>query len=782
MQPNEARNCFRRAVELSVDTTEAIYALLDLARTDKERKDELQFVERELIQQVVQGHGLLSFLELARPILEPEKLLSNLRIAHTERPDLWHAWSALVSQLRHLGQLDEARDLAQKATARFPHLPLVWLELATVHQWRGEADGEIQALERAFGISPAWSRSAITLAEALERHDRLEDARGVYQRALRHSPQDAQIHAFHGRLLWRLREQEAAFAAIEQALRLAPGYDWPWSMLMEWAGACGNPGRAEEFSRVLTRERPGEMRVWLMLARVLRDSAALSERLDAVAKAVELDPLSTEAWNLKAELLAGAECFNEAIRACQEGEEVCTSQVHILRGRRAWIEACRRQYPEAVRLMREVLAENSSYTWGWNQLAAWLVELGQIEEAAAAIEQLQRLCPRDPWVYRQLGFLRLKKKDQRGAREAFAKALRLAPGDVYSAQNIFDLQLQANDLQGAAATLRVMEIHQPGVRTLASQALLHLRAGEYSSGESAFEKLCVAPDPDPWPLEAVADALKRAGRAERANKILRDALKIPFCNPQAGAAYVRLCTSQKQAFRAVSCFMRFKPGELQRRAAAPLVQGLAQLQSRRLLQWLIWLRRDVLARDDAAWGWVGYACLNLKWRKKAIRWLSDWQSRANVEPWMVFNLCAALRHHGRYDEANALARYVLEHWEHREGSADMRLFLALEEALAGDVPRANEHLEKVVAREDSAYDLDLLALAKALVEFQQAPTAERPARFEAVRQKLTTHFTAGRLGQSMKDVRRSFRRTGRFLALNGGGWRARLWFARKLLW
>ena len=120
VQPNEARNCFRRAVELSVDTTEAIYALLDLARADKERKDELQFVERELIQQVVQGHGLLSFLELARPILEPDKLLSNLRIAHAERPDLWHAWSALVSQLRHLGQLDEARDLAQKATARFP--------------------------------------------------------------------------------------------------------------------------------------------------------------------------------------------------------------------------------------------------------------------------------------------------------------------------------------------------------------------------------------------------------------------------------------------------------------------------------------------------------------------------------------------------------------------------------------------------------------------------------------------------------------------------------------
>jgi hypothetical protein len=249
-----------------------------------------------------------------------------------------------------------------------------------------------------------------------------------------------------------------------------------------------------------------------------------------------------------------------------------------------------------------------------------------------------------------------------------------------------------------------------------------------------------------------------------------------------GAVYVRLCTIQEQAFRAVSCFMRFKPGELQRRAAAPLVQGLAQLQSRFLLQWLLWCRREVLARDDAAWGWVGYACLNLKLRKKAIRWLSDWQSRANVEPWMVFNLCVALRHYGRWEEANRLANHVLQHWGHREGSADMRLFLALEEALAGDVSEANEHLHKAVPRSDSSYDQDLITLAKALVEFQQVPLAERPGQFRTVREPLARRFTAQHLAQSSRDVRRSFRRAGRFFAQNGAGWRARWWFLRKQVW
>ena len=382
------------------------------------------------------------------------------------------------------------------------------------------------------------------------------------------------------------RQQEAAFAAVEQALRLAPGYEWPWNLLKEWAGACGQQDRAEKVSRLLTRERPGEMRVWLMLARVLQDSAAVSERLNAVEKALELDPCSAEAYDLKAELLTGTECFEEAIRVCEKGESACTSNAHFLRGRRAWIEARRRQIAEAVRLMRLVLAENASYVWGWNQLAAWLLEQGAADEAATALEQLQRLCPRDPWVYRQLGWLRLKREDQKGAREAFAAALRHAPTDIYSAHNIFELQLQAGDLEGAAAALHVMETHQPGVRTFAAQATLHLRTGEYSTADSAFENLCASPDPDSWPVDAVTDAFTKAGRTAEARKILRNALKKPSCNPQVGAAIIRLCMGRKQAIRAVSHFLRFKPGELQRRAAVPLVQGLAQLEAGFLLRTL----------------------------------------------------------------------------------------------------------------------------------------------------------------------------------------------------
>ncbi len=781
-QVPDACTCLRKAVELSVDNTYAIHSLIELAHTDNERRDELLFIERELIRQVVQGDGLLVFLDLARPLVEPDKLLKILRRAHAERPDLWHAWSALISQAGHTGQLHEARDLAREAVQKFPHLPRLWLDLASVHQWCNEPDEETAAAEHAFEMNPAWTQSALAFAGALERRGRMDQAQQVYERALKHSDSDAQLHAFHANLLWRQRQKEPAFAAINQALRLAPGYDWAWGLFIDWANSCGEPGRPAEFSRALAGERPGEVRCWLIVARVLNHTAAMPERLAAVEKALELDRHLTEAWDLKAELLAEDERFDDAIRACEEGAAVCTAEVYMLHGRRAWVEARRRQLPEAVRLMRKVLAENVSYAWGWNQLALWLMEQEATADATAALERLLQLRPREAWVHRQLGSLRLKAGDRPGAQKAFSKALELAPTDAFAAQNIVDLQLQAGELENAAATLRLMEMHQPGARTLAYEIFLHLRTNDRTASIRAFEKLCSLPDPDGWPVDAVTEAFRRAGRSARASKILKRALKRPSCNPQAGAALVRLQLDERWDYAAVWQFMRLKPGEIRTRAATPLMRGLAQLKSGMLFRWVFWRRRGALSSDDMAWGQTGYALISFGRMKEVAHWLSDWRQRQGVQPWMLFNLCLALRHLGRYEEANSLARHVLETLGHREGSADLRLFLAVEDALAGAIQDALQHLEKVVVREDVLHDRQLVALARALVEFQQCSAAERPGKFRKLRSGLEEKFSAWKVWRAMKDVRRTFRRSGKAFVQRGAGWRARLWFGWKLNW
>ncbi len=392
-QPREALRHFRLALELSVDNRDALNALLALASTDTERKEELAFIRQQLIRQVVTGDGLLLFVELARPFVEPEALLGDLRQAHRERPDLWHAWAALVSQLCRVNRLDEALEVALEATKRLPHLPRIWLELAMVHQCRKEHNKEIAAAERAFEINPSWGDSAVALAEAYERIGQFksDDARRVYERALQHSANDPQLHARYGDFLWRQGLKQPAFDAVQRAITLEPGYEWAWDLLRSWAGRCREPERTEKLARALSVERPNDFRVWLALARVLSEPNAMRERLNAVERALELRPRSTGAWDLKAELLAIGERFDEAVRTCKTGAATCPQDVHVLHARHAWIEARRGPAPEAIRLMRTVLAENATYVWGWYQLAQWLAEQNQLAEAALALDTLLRL-------------------------------------------------------------------------------------------------------------------------------------------------------------------------------------------------------------------------------------------------------------------------------------------------------------------------------------------------------------------------------------------------------
>jgi tetratricopeptide (TPR) repeat protein len=448
----------------------------------------------------------------------------------------------------------------------------------------------------------------------------------------------------------------------------------------------------------------------------------------------------------------------------------------MLRGRQAWIESARRRRGAAIERMRAVLAENSAYTWGWHQLATWLMEEHDLGEAEQALEQLRRLLPRDPWVLRQMGLLRLHRHDDAGAIAALRDAFQADPLDVVAARNLFDLQLKAGDLEGAGETCRAMQLQQPGAYTTLAELLLRLRATDWTSARDLLAALAADPDPDGGPLETAVGAFQHAGRGREAMRILRQAIRRPQAHPATGAAVVQMLLTTGRLWAATRFAAGLPEGESFQRAAPMLLQRLGNAKSRRLLHSLLGRRRSDLRANIDCWGQTGYALVTTGRMRAAVEWMADWRERPQVQPWMLFNLCLALRHLGRYAEAGEVARHVVNTWSHREGAADMYLFLAVEEALEGSVERAREYLALVSTRANNQHDQRMLALAKGLVELRAAGPGHKRAAARSALRSMRSFFDPVDFAFAQKDERRTVQRAGAVFRREAPGLATSWWF------
>ena len=768
-ESDDAHKAFCRAIELDVDNTPAIRLLLQIAPTDAARRKALDFVGEQLLRQVVLGDGLLAYREQAQAVVEPQQLLRFLRDAHRERPDLWHAWAALVMQLGEAGLLDEALDVAAKAVARFPHLPVLWLDLAQIHRWRNEPEQETDAAGRAFEMEPAWDYAAITLMDALERREKFQEAGAVCERAIAHQPGSSALLLRHAALLWRQHETERAFEKVESALKIFPGFVRAWQLLGEWSGTNGTPDRVTAFARQLAAGQPGEADAWLNLARTLNRKTDEAEWEHAFERAIALNPRSPETWDAKAELLANAEEFDAAIRVCEEGVAHVTHDAHILRGRHAWVEAARQNHTDAMRLIKSVLNENQGYAWGWSLLARWQLEQGAVDDAQKSFDTLRSLNPHDTWTNKQLAFIRFNKGDREGGVDLLKNVLLIDPADIEAAHALFDARLEMDDLAGAGDTLRVMRAHQPGTAALVPEIRLKLKQSAKCDPEAEFEQICLSPDANPWSMNAAYEALAQAKRRSLMKRVLKRALKQQPCNPHAPTIFARLLLDQRAAFRTTLFFLRLPEGEPMRRAAEIVLDGLAEQRRSLMMRLIVRSRGKMLARHDECWGHVGRAFIVLGRMRGAVRWLADWRTRANPQPWMLTNLCIALRHIGKYGEANAVATFAVARWEHMEGAVAMHLYLALDHAISGNAKEAQNHLRYVEAQPDAFHEERLLILAKALTAFLETPAEERRRAVGAFKRAVSAHFGMLRILHMEKDLQTTYEKAVRTLIREGGG-------------
>jgi tetratricopeptide (TPR) repeat protein len=757
----EAKEAYRAALRISVDFEAAASELVRLCASPAERRAELAFLHQELVRQVIFGEGVLTYRQVARDTLEPAELLETLREAVAARPDLWHAWTALVRHLVEMDRLDEAAERGREATGRFPLVPPVWLALAQVFQLRGDAKGERETLEQAVKISPSWSVPSRELAGALERAGEFEKARAVLEKASGRSPLDPYNHGGLALMLRRLGDKEGALARLERAVKLEPGYEWAWSTLLEWAGELGRPELPERLARELAESRAGEARSWVTLARSLAGPDRLEERLRALRKAAALEPRDLEPRDLEATLLAEAGRFDEAL-------EVCSREPSILelRGRAAWIEARRGDRAKAIGKMKELVAEDPSYAWGWAQLTEWHRAAGDDPAYLEAARMLVRLTPQSETALGFLGEAKLRSGDRKEAKALFLRSIEVEPAYGFGGLQLLDLLLEDGETEEAERVAGLLKVHIGGPYVAAREVRVELLKGRRDAAAAKLRELCLLPGDDRWPFEHAVGAMTKAGAGREAREALRASLSDPNTNPEAAWVWAEhaLQSGPASAFRRELRALEGRIG-FWAEAASAYLERLGERRDVWRLRWFVHRNRERLRERALSWGTAAFAMQSTDAHALCVRWMEGWERREGVKPWMLLNLVCSLRALGRDAEAVRAGRAAVAMPE--EGTtARHRLWLAFDEALRGDARKAASEARR---NDDPAHHAYYRFLAKLVCALEAASDFGAAAAELGEARKVFPAFRHDAV------MRRAYRSAVRKIGGARGGWGGWLW-------
>lgn len=529
---DDAREQYRAALRLSVDNDLAIAELMQLAPGRPERREELDRVERELRRQPHLGDGLLAWHGHAAHTLEPEEVHRALQEMLDTRPDLWQTWSAMVLQLLNMERFPEARALVEQAIERFPLLPRLWLDRSYVASSAGDTDGQVEALRQALRISPGWGPAMRELAEALDRDGKLEEACELLKQAVSRAPLDPANRGVYAEKLWKLGQSAAAVEQLQEALKLDPSYDWAWRSLASWCERMEQPERVLAFARELTQRRPGDPRTWLALVRMLNNPADTEEVLAALDRVLALSPRHPEARDLKAERLSETGRHAEARETCRAapGEEAAPL---ILQGRGAWVEARAGNLQGAIGQMERIVENEPGYFWGWQQLADWYHEAGQLEDYLKAASKLVELRPENPVSLTRRGEAQLLTGDRESGKADLRQAQQLAPDFPLPGMLLFDEYMADDELAAAAATLAILQEHVADDFVIARQCHLAARQSDKAAALDAFRNLCESPIEATWPLTSALSSLRAAGWSDDADQVLKESIQGRLFHPQA---------------------------------------------------------------------------------------------------------------------------------------------------------------------------------------------------------------------------------------------------------
>ncbi|MDX9979640.1 MAG: tetratricopeptide repeat protein [Lentisphaeria bacterium] len=723
-RPGEAREAFRRAVALDVDFTLGMRGLLRCAQTQADKAGELDFIQGELERQIVSGDSVLTFRDLAYPLVSPEKLLARLEEANRIRPDLWQTWWVLVSQ--HMDMEDDAaaQRVAAAMVERFPMHARLWTLRADVAGKTGNLDGMEEALRKACVLSPTWGYPLRRLAELRDQRGAREEAETLLRQALRMSPREAPNHGILAECLWRQGKRDEAWTHMAEAVRQEPAYQFGWDRLLEWAREMGRLEQARALARELVRKRPTEPRWWSNLVDFLDAHDDAEEIEAAIAAGLRIKPDYLVLHDQRAFNLVVRGKIPEALRACAP-EVYGDRPPRELRGRRAWILFRTGHGKDGAKELEALRQEEPDYEWGLRQLADYYHDTGDHEKLKPVAEQLLRLAPQDLTALGWMAEAHLKSKSRAKAMECLRRALHIEPDYHYATFRLLGLLLEDKTWDEVERLIAQIERYQPVDAVLRSRIDYYAARGKEVWLWSEVKNFVRLEDASSEHCDEVGSRLDTPEYAKTFRSLLDDTLKAgKLTNPAMASVWAKMVSPDCHK-RAVRLLARAPvTAEFRARAWTRLLRQVEH--SKELLLRMIYSSKGALRTETPAWGASGIALSRAGLYPDAIRWFRNWESRSGVTAQMLVDLVHALDGELGPERALPVRLHILNQFPEFGECYLQEIAVGFQWACAGRLEKARAATDAIDAGIIPEYYGFLIPLARSVIALLEpsSPPAE----------------------------------------------------------
>jgi cellulose synthase operon protein C len=684
-------------------------------------------------------------------------------------------WHQLAEWYNETGRVEGYLEAASELARLQPGHPVALTMRGEAKIQTGDRDGGKADLRDALKASAGYSPAAAVLFDAHLEDEEYREARQILALLQEHLA-GPEVAVKQLQYACKTNDTDAAVDAFKEICE-GPGQS-PFPIqagLTEMREA----GWQERSLRVLREswQNGGPFHPWAPIFWIDSpdgEEAEPGERLRAADAVIKAYPKFVPGHDSKAEQLALAGRFEEALNACRPPELGDPPPIE-LRGRAAWIEAKRGESARAIAAMKAIVNEEPGFVLGWRQLAAWYDSAGRYRECLDASEQFVKLEPANPLSYVYRGEARRSLGDHRGAQSDFSKAFEMDPSFEAAGMNLITEQLTTGDIGGAARTLTALREHADGPLVRLRAVQVSCRHGEREQALLHFRELAGDGEASRGTIKDAIEAFDEAGWAPQATLELKELAFADAASPTLAGIWAER-TASNGTFDSVADRL---PELLERNPAAGreviLAYAWAVAEARKPVQGIIQKYNHLLQAEDKSWARAGAALVAAGHFALGAAWLGSYREREELEAWMLRPLTLAYRALDQDDKALEVCRAAVKLGGPDELLAEFRVWIALDFALSGQVEESADQIAKIDSVTVSDGERLVLAMAESATMVPRAGPEGKAAAFTEAKEHLRVASGSCAPADVPVGAGRSYRKVVARIASDAGLLSANLW-------